>query len=290
VLGNDVALRTKCEVRSFVALFEHSRLVRAVRLVAVEASAFLGRIFDRRGMFEGKRSLKLVVTREADLARPSKFELPVGLVERHMTLRTFHDPVKHRVPERSGKFSLDLRMAIDAEAGFGFFEKIHLFVRVDLVAPAAVDVVLRVDVPFLHVLLMRVRVTPRTHLSGNHRGHGGGVGGTVVVGIFHVLLRPRMTPGAPNPRIRGVPLDLVHRAREGLPRVVVAVQTLVRESRIILGRETVEREDRENTNPDGYGHRDRQEPIDLQNWTSFTTVSCDMVAQSLTKITNLVNC
>jgi len=158
MFGNEVTLRTEGEVRSLVALLEHPRLVRAVRIVAVQTSAFLGGIVDRRRVLERIWSLKLVVTLEADIAGRSKLELPVGLIQRHMTLCAFHDPVEHRVPERPGEFTFDLLMAIDTEPGFGLLEETYLFVRVDLVASAAVDVILRVDVPFLHVLLVGVGV------------------------------------------------------------------------------------------------------------------------------------
>jgi hypothetical protein len=212
-----------------------------VGFVAVQTPAFFGRVVHGRLVFERERSLELVVAFEAHFSRPAELELPVGFVERQVALGTPHDTVEHGMSERSGEITLGLRMAIDAESGFCLLEKARVLVRMNLVAPAAIDIVSRVDVPLLHVLLMSVGVTSRTRLRGRQDVGCGGVARPTHFGILHVLLGAGVTTGTPDEGFRRVADDFVNRSHEGLTHVVVAIQTLFGDPWEILRRAAVER-------------------------------------------------
>jgi hypothetical protein len=111
----------------------------------------------------------------------------------------------------------------------------------DFVAPAAIDVVSRVDVPLLHVLLMVIRVASRTRLRGRQDVGGIRIERPVHLGVLHVLVRSRVTTGTPDEGLRRVADDFVNRSHEGLTHVVVAIQTLSGDPREIRRRAAVER-------------------------------------------------
>ena len=133
-------------------------------------------------------------------------------------------------------------MAIDAERGLCLLEKARVLVRMNLVAPAAVDVVSRVDVPLLHVLLMRVGVASRTRFRRRQDVGGGGITRTTHLGILHVLLGVGMTTGTPYEDFRRIPGDFVNRTHEGLTHIVVTIQTLFGDPRVVFCRAAVKRD------------------------------------------------
>jgi hypothetical protein len=211
-----------------------------MRFMAIQTPTLFGGIVNRCLVVERERPLELVVARPTYLRDSPECQLAVGLIKRQVAFTALDDPIRDGVPVGPCKITFGFQMTFVTKIWLVLFQQPRVLVGMNGVTAAAVDIVFRVNIEFLHVLLVGSRVTLHTYSRHNCNAGIRRICQLVRFGIIHVTFRVTDMATVTRNGGFGIPEpDLVDRPCQRFEFAVMTVGTSLADFRIILGRQSL---------------------------------------------------